>query len=82
MSKRLRGLLTGPTVVVLAVFGGSTALAYVAGVQGWGAIKPQKERSRFRPSVREGSVRYGPTGTRYFVVGGRSLRGGGLRSGK
>lgn len=67
--------------LVPLVFLAATGLAYAAGVFGWGVMKPEKEPSRFRQSVREGSVRYGRTGTRYFM-GGRGLRGGGLRSGK
>jgi hypothetical protein len=76
--KKVAGL---SAVLILGAFTVATGLAYAAGAFGWGVMKPAKERSRFRSSVREGSVRYGRTGSRYFM-GGRSLRGGGLRSGK
>jgi hypothetical protein len=65
---------------ILAALGVAlTAGALVGSVAGWGLEQPTREPI----SVREGSVRRGgPSGTTFFVMGGRSMRGGGLHSGK
>ena len=65
-------------LVVAALALGGTVLAAVGGTAGWGLDPPVREPL----SVREGSMRRGPSGTRFFVSGGRSMRGGGLHGGK
>jgi hypothetical protein len=70
--------LTPPMIAVAVFFVAGTVLAAVGGVVGWGLEKPIKEPI----SIREGSMRRGHTGTTFFIVGGRGLRGGGLRGGK
>lgn len=55
-----------------------TGGAVMGSVAGWGLSEPTQQPI----SVREGSVRHGAVGTTFFVAGGRSMRGGGIHSGK